>query len=316
MGNKLLKKKSKLVNNTYVIPQQQITGVSPEMVNPQKVVALNQPQVPVPSPQYPPQVVAPIPAPQIVAPIPAPQVVAPVPAPQVVAPIPAPQVVAPIPAPQVVAPIPAPVPTVVVPGGVQPLQMIYGVTYLPDKWFPIDLPRLCVGLGWDFEPGYVYDLDASVTGLNNMVKIVDTVYFKRLGGLFNSVELSGDNLTGKGEGDDEEIIIDLTKLPKHVTILAICLHSYKQNSMKYAKNAFIRVYEPTSQREIGRYNISHGIDCIGLLFGLMYKSKKTGRWFLRVMTDPLPGNVIIDSQPTLKQIIPKYIKTFNDEVVE
>jgi len=83
-------------------------------------------------------------------------------------------------------------------------------------WIPVREPTVMVGLGWDFTGQETFDLDASVTGFNSDYEIVESIYFSHKKGLSNSVIHFGDNLTGKGEGDDEVIKVILAKVPKRV----------------------------------------------------------------------------------------------------
>ena len=78
-----------------------------------------------------------------------------------------------------------------------------GITFIPGQWFPIDVPKVFVGLGWDFTQGDSFDLDGSITWFDECNEPVETVYYHHLKGLNGSVRHSGDNLTGKGSGDDE-----------------------------------------------------------------------------------------------------------------
>ena len=185
-----------------------------------------------------------------------------------------------------------------------------GMSFIPGQWFPINMPAVNVGLGWDFNPGEVYDLDASVTGIDDYGQIKESVYYSRKKGLNGAVSLSGDNRTGKGHGDDEVIYISLDRIPHHISTLAIAINSFKKNSLLRAKRAFIRLFEPNSRMEIGRFVLNRTFDCIGLLVGILHRSRKDGRWYLRVMIDPIEGNVITKSHNSLKMLVPGYLQTF------
>ena len=62
--------------------------------------------------------------------------------------------------------------------------------------------------------------------------------------------------------------------------------------------------------ELGRFILSRCFDCIGLLVGILHRNRQDGKWYLRVMTDPIPGNVITKSYGELKRIVPGYVQTF------
>ena len=190
------------------------------------------------------------------------------------------------------------------------LGAVVGMAFAPGQWFPIDLPAVNVGLGWAFKPGDVYDLDTSVTGFDDRGVITESVYYSRKSGFNGAIRLSGDNTTGKGHGDDEVMYITLSRIPHNVRTLAIALNSYKGNSLIRARRAYIRLFEPHSRMEMGRFSVNRAYDCIGLLMGIMHKSRRDGRWYLAVMVEPIPGNVITKSYNELRRIVPGYLSSF------
>ena len=190
-----------------------------------------------------------------------------------------------------------------------------GTTFIPGQWFPIDVPKVRVGLGWDFLPGDVFDLDGSVTGFNECNEPIDSIYYHHLTGLNGSVKHHGDNLTGKGSGDDEVITIELNKVPSNVLSLAVTVNSYSRKSIIKAKSAFIRLVNGKTKKEMGRFVLNQTKDCIGLLLGLFERNRQTGGWFFRVMVDPLEGNTVKESYPSLKTLLNGYTESFNSGVV-
>lgn len=112
--------------------------------------------------------------------------------------------------------------------------------------------KLCmVGLGWDtnkYDGGYDFDLDASVfmLGANNkMSRDEDFIFYNNPRSRNDAVVHTGDNLTGGSDGDDEQIIIDLDKVPADVEKLAICVTIYDSDIRKQnfgqVSNAYIRL---------------------------------------------------------------------------
>ena len=128
-----------------------------------------------------------------------------------------------------------------------------GTTFVPGQWFPINVDKVKVGLGWDFTKGDSFDLDGSITGFDECNEPVETIYYHNLKGLNNSVKHSGDNLTGKGKGDDETISIELNKVPPRVLSLAVTVNSYGSKSIIKAKSAYIRVINGKTKKEMGRF---------------------------------------------------------------
>ncbi len=108
-----------------------------------------------------------------------------------------------------------------------------------------------VGLGWDtnkYDGGYDFDLDVSAFMLNAMDKIPSDEYFvfyNNLKGPNNSVIHQGDNLDGTGDGDDEVIVIDFTKIPPDAVKIAICvtIHDAMERKQNFGQvsNAYVRV---------------------------------------------------------------------------
>ncbi len=108
-----------------------------------------------------------------------------------------------------------------------------------------------VGLGWDtnrYDGGYDFDLDASAFLLGENGKLIrdeDFVFYNNLNGRDGAVVLTGDNLTGDGDGDDEVIIIDFTKIPPEIKKIAICVTIHeadiRRQNFGQVSNAYIRV---------------------------------------------------------------------------
>lgn len=108
-----------------------------------------------------------------------------------------------------------------------------------------------VGLGWDtnrYDGGYDFDLDASVFMLGANGKMTceeDFVFYNNKIGRNGAIIHQGDNLTGKGEGDDEVIIIDFAKVPDDIQKIAICvtIHEAMERKQNFGQvsNAYVRV---------------------------------------------------------------------------
>ncbi len=158
------------------------------------------------------------------------------------------------------------------------------------------LSEIFVGLGWDEveqKKGFIanllgaaaqdIDCDASVYLLKNgkLGSEGDIVYFGNLKHKSGAVSHHGDNLTGGGEGDDEQVSIDLTKLPSEYDRLVIAVNIYKGSERNQhfgmIKNAFIRVVEKKSNSEICRYNLTDNYSGkTGVIFGEVYRNE--GEW--------------------------------------
>lgn len=151
------------------------------------------------------------------------------------------------------------------------------------------LRNLLVGLGWDeakksggflglFGGGPNIDCDASAILLKNgkFVSKHDLVYFGNLKHVTGAVTHLGDNLTGQGDGDDEQIVIDLSKLPAEYDRIVIVVNIYdcinRKQDFSMIKNAFIRIVDGSTNQEMARYNLSENYDGLtAMIFGEIYR---------------------------------------------
>ena len=148
------------------------------------------------------------------------------------------------------------------------------------------LSKVFLGLGWDTNSGSgaAFDLDASCFLLGTSGKLQrqkDFVYFKNQDSADGSVHHRGDNLTGVGDGDDEVIDVDLTKVPADVDQIVFVVNIYEAGPRKQnfgqVKNAFIRLVDAGSDKEILRYDLGEDYSTeTGVLFGRLYRHN--GSW--------------------------------------
>ena len=155
------------------------------------------------------------------------------------------------------------------------------------------LSRILVGLGWDPVKsgggGFLgslfggstpnIDCDASVLMLGENDRLQnnqDVVYFGNLKSRDSSVQHSGDNLTGDGDGDDEQIFVDLNKVPAHIHKLVFVVNIYDSIKRKQhfgmIQNAFIRIVNPSNNQAMLHYNLTddyNGKTC--LIAGEIYR---------------------------------------------
>jgi tellurium resistance protein TerZ len=100
------------------------------------------------------------------------------------------------------------------------------------------------------------DLDASGLLFDAAGQLVDQVWFKQLTSSDGSIRHTGDNLTGDGEGDDESIKVDLTRVPARVTTIVFTVNSFTGQDFSQIENAFCRLVDETSEAEIARYDLT------------------------------------------------------------
>ena len=127
------------------------------------------------------------------------------------------------------------------------------------------LTRVRMGLGWDAmkKKGMFggmktqsIDLDASAMLFDTGGRLVDQVWFQQLRSKDGSVQHTGDNLTGAGEGDDESIIVDLTAVPAGVQTMVFVVNSFTGQNFSQIENAYCRLVDETNQTELARYELT------------------------------------------------------------
>ena len=149
------------------------------------------------------------------------------------------------------------------------------------------LTKVVVGLGWDvnqFDTGGDFDLDAAAFLLGDSGKAASSSDFVFYGNLKHSsggVEHLGDNLTGAGDGDDEQIKVDLAKLPPSVTHVAFTATIYdaeaRRQNFGMVNNAFIRIYNEATGEELLRYDLGEDFSIeTAVVFGELYRNN--GEW--------------------------------------
>jgi tellurium resistance protein TerD len=153
------------------------------------------------------------------------------------------------------------------------------------------LSAVVIGLGWDERTtaGQAFDLDASALMLNAAGRILSDqhfVFFNNLISPDGSVEHTGDNLTGSGEGDDEQIKIDLSKVPGEVDRIVFPVSIYDADSRRQnfgqVRNAFIRVVNQADGAELTRYDLSEDASNeTAMIFGELYRH--AGDWKFRAV---------------------------------
>ncbi|SER74779.1 tellurium resistance protein TerD [Butyrivibrio fibrisolvens] len=149
------------------------------------------------------------------------------------------------------------------------------------------LQKVVVGLGWDvngFDTGSGFDLDAAAFLLTESGKVSrqeDFVFYGNLKHPSGSVEHVGDNLTGAGEGDDEQIRICLNQVPDNIVRIAFTVTIYdaetRRQNFGQVNNAFIRIYNEETGEEMLKYDLGEDFSIeTAAVFGELYKNN--GEW--------------------------------------
>lgn len=145
------------------------------------------------------------------------------------------------------------------------------------------LTNVVVGLGWDvnaFDTGGDFDLDSAAFLLTDSGKVSDSKDFVFFGNLVHSsgsVQHMGDNLTGAGDGDDEQIRIDLSKVPANISkiVFTVTIYEAEQRRQNFGQvnNAFIRIYNEATGEEMLRYDLGEDFSIeTAAVFGELYKN--------------------------------------------
>lgn len=149
------------------------------------------------------------------------------------------------------------------------------------------LANVIVGLGWDvnaFDTGSAYDLDAAAFMLGENGKCPtekEFIFYGNRTHPSNSVSHLGDNTTGAGDGDDEQIKINLTAIPAEITRIAftVTIHQAEERRQNFGQvsNAFIRIFDEANGQELMRYDLGEDFSIeTAAVFGELYKNN--GEW--------------------------------------
>lgn len=153
------------------------------------------------------------------------------------------------------------------------------------------LSAVTVGLGWDVRSttGTDFDLDASAIGCDANGKAVSDqhfVFFNNLTSPGGTIEHTGDNLTGEGEGDDEQIKVNVAAMGAEVDKVVFPVSIYdadsRQQNFGQVRNAFIRVVNQADNSELARYDLTEDASTeTAMVFGELYRS--AGEWKFRAV---------------------------------
>ncbi len=186
-----------------------------------------------------------------------------------------------------------------------PVDLVKGQRISLDKEVGGRLSRVVMGLGWDvakrggflgglFGGGDSIDLDASCVMFDEAGRAVDTIYYAQLQSRDGSVIHTGDNLTGEGEGDDEQIKVDLSRVPQDVANLAVGVTIHEADTRRQnfgmVSNAFIRVVNGADNSEIARYDLSEDASTeTAMVFGEVYR--RGNEWKFKAVGQGFQGGL-------------------------
>ena len=171
------------------------------------------------------------------------------------------------------------------------------------------LSRVVMGLGWDaIKKGGLFgfgaktisvDLDASCIMFGEDNRPLDYVWFRQLKSKDGSIVHTGDNRTGAGDGDDEQIIVDLSKVPANVKSLVFTVNSFTGQSFEKIENAFCRIINAADNKEVARYDLSVQGSHTAQIMTKLYRHN--GEWKMHAIGENGNGRTIED---LVRQIVP------------
>ncbi|MDD5229612.1 MAG: TerD family protein [Methylococcales bacterium] len=170
------------------------------------------------------------------------------------------------------------------------------------------LTKVVMGLGWDAKQSgekkgllsglfkvsdgeNSIDLDASCIMFSGD-KPVDAIFFGQLKSKDGSIIHSGDNRTGKGDGDDEQIVVDLSRVPENVTALVFTVNSFTGQTFDAVENAYCRLLDGNNQNEIARYTLTSQGAHTAQIMAKLYRYN--GEWKMHAIGENATGRTIND----------------------
>lgn len=191
-----------------------------------------------------------------------------------------------------------------------------GVQINLSKASPQGLSVVNFGLGWDPVKsggkgllGRMFsaateeiDLDASCVMMDSSGNEIDTVWFRSpgLASSCGSVRHSGDNLTGEGDGDDEMITAQLSKMPANVKYLVLTVHSFRGQTFNEVEKASCRVLDQNN-KVLCEIKLSEKGSHSGIVVGAL--RKENGEFIFSAYGQPAPGKTIKDALPAIRKML-------------
>ena len=187
-----------------------------------------------------------------------------------------------------------------------PVSLVKGQKISLQKEAGRALTKVVMGLGWDvrkvrgffgMKDGPPVDLDASCVVFDAARSVIDTVWFRQLASLDGSILHTGDNRTGAGEGDDEQIIVDLTRLSPAAGTLVFVVNSFTGQNFSTIENAFCRLVDASNDREIARFGLSSQGEHTAQVMAKVYRHN--GEWKMAAIGQNCSGRTFRDLLPAI-----------------
>merc|ERR1740121_2112503 len=179
------------------------------------------------------------------------------------------------------------------------------VAFAMEKGGVLDLPsnlaKIVVGLGWDVDDGE-WDLDVSAVLLDAQGRDLEAVFFGRLESVQHGITHTGDNLTGEGEGDDEQIIVRLDKIGPEVHQVFFVVNIYTPHrTFRTVAAPYCRVVDEKMGSELCRYALRDAGEDNGLIVAKLCR-EAGNRWGFHALGLPCSGRTYADSLPKIRNV--------------
>jgi len=162
--------------------------------------------------------------------------------------------------------------------------------------FAAPMTRLRMGIGWDQDAGAgvartgrpEVDLDATALQFTGS-KLFDLAFYNNLATRDGSLTHLGDNQSGSGEGDDEQIVVDLAKVHGPVDTILFLVSSYQGHSLEWVANAYCRLVDDESGEELARFTLTLSLKDTGAVMALLRRTDSG--WVLKAVGEGVPITV-------------------------
>ncbi|MES2074770.1 MAG: TerD family protein [Pseudomonadota bacterium] len=169
------------------------------------------------------------------------------------------------------------------------------------------LGKVTMGLGWDAikTKGFLgfgskseaVDLDASCVMFDESNRPLDVIWFRQLKSRDGSVVHTGDNRTGAGDGDDEQINVDLNAVPAAARSLVFTVNSFTGQNFSQVENAYCRLLDAASGKEVARFNLSVQGGHTAQIMAKVYRHN--GEWKMHAIGENASGRTFDDLLPLI-----------------
>lgn len=173
------------------------------------------------------------------------------------------------------------------------------------------LTKIVMGLGWDAKKTKGFfgmgakdqeiDLDASCVLFDEAKQPLDAIFFGQLTSKDGSIKHTGDNRTGAGDGDDEQIIVDLSRVPANVKSILFLVNSFTGQNFSQIENAFCRVVNGANNHELAKYDLTCNGAHTAMIMAKVYLHN--GEWKMHAIGDNTSGRTFQDMMSAMQASI-------------